>query len=319
MKYNYNQKEKEWDLSNIIKGNSSSYTKNNIYYNIQKNINKFGSSRYKSIKLNDIFFNKGFDNNDLIKNINNLEYNLNKSKDNNNNSRINPPNIFNSFEYKDNRYSHLNSLEKIINNNIIENKVEKTNIQEYLIDPRNKIRSENIKRNNLKIIDGSIFDTNSQEERDIIDYFKKKKFYRDNDRRIMELIRAPFQELKDKLVVKEKNIIELNNKIKEYKENNQKYENKIDQLNEKIDEMNARERGIKKEMEEIQAQGRKEIDKIKSELNEYIDENIKIKQENKILSMKNKILEEEIKESNLKTQSQEKVNKEEIMTIVIYF
>ena len=59
-----------------------------------------------------------------------------------------------------------------------------------------------------------------------------------------------------------------------------------------------------------------EIEKIKSELNKYIDENIKIKQEKDMISMKNKKLEEEIKELKLKYQSQGRTNNEDIVPTI---
>ena len=247
MKYNFFQKEKDnLDLSKIMRGNTSSYNKNYIYNNIQKDINKynFQSSRYKRIIINNIFSNREIDNNALSKNVNNLKNNLSIPKDNNNNNnnnyKIYPPNLFNSYEYKSSRNHRLNDLEKIINKNIIENKVKTPNIQENLINQRYKNQSENTNRNNFKFIDGKILDKNFQEDGDI-DYYQKKKLYlKDNDKKIKELITTSFQEIKEKLAIKEKNIIELNNKIKEYEKDKQNYENKIKLLNEKIDEINRR-------------------------------------------------------------------------------
>ena len=101
------QKEKgEWDLDKIIRGKtSSSYTKDNDFPNIQRNINKYKlkSPRYKNIILNNIFPIEENDNNALNKNINIFKNNSNKSKDNNNDYKIFPPNVFNSFEYKSHR------------------------------------------------------------------------------------------------------------------------------------------------------------------------------------------------------------------------
>ena len=68
-------------------------------------------------------------------------------------------------------------------------------------------------------------------------------------------------------------------------------------------------------MEDLQKQGNIEIEQINSKLNKYIDENNQIKHDNKILSMKNKELEEEIKEIKSKYQSQERINNEEIITV----
>ena len=110
----------------------------------------------------------------------------------------------------------MHSLEKIIKKDLIENKVKTPNIQENLINQRYKIQSENNNIFNFKYIDGKIFGKNYKEEGDLIDYYRKKKLYLDNDRNIKELIITTFKELKDKLKIKEKNIIELNNKIKEY-------------------------------------------------------------------------------------------------------
>ena len=320
MKYNFHQKEKDdLDLLKIMRGNTSSYNKNHIYNNMQKDINKynFQSSRYKRIIINNIFSNREIDNNALSKNVNNLKNNLSLPKDNNNNNnyKIYPPNLFNSYEYKSSRNHRLNDLEKIINKNIIENKVKTPNIQENLINQRYKNQSENTNRNNFKFIDGKILDKNFQEEGDI-DYYQKKKLYLvDKDKKMKELITTSFQEIKEKLVIKEKNIIELNNKIKEYEKDKQNYENKIELLNEKIDEINRREKETKKEMEELQKKGNIEIEQIKSKLNKYIDENNQIKHDNKILSLKNKELEEEIKEIKSKYQSQERINNEEIITV----
>ena len=85
------QKEKgEWDLDKIIRGKTSSYTKDNDFPNIQRNINKYKlkSPRYKNIILNNIFSIEENDNNDLNKNINIFKNNSNKSKDNNNEIKI---------------------------------------------------------------------------------------------------------------------------------------------------------------------------------------------------------------------------------------
>ena len=184
------------------------------------------------------------------------------------------------------------SLENIINKDLIENKVKTPNIQENLINQKNKIQIENNNISNFKIIDGKIFDKNYKEEGDLIGYYKKKKLYLDSNKGIKELI-TKFKELKDKLKIKEKNIIELNNKIKEY-------ESKIKQLNKSINEFKEKEKDIEKKMEELKEKGRIEIEKIESELNKYIDENNKLKKENEILLMKNKELEKEIKEIKLK-------------------
>ena len=146
MKNKIFQKEKgEWDLDKIIRGKTSSYTIDYDFRNIQRNIieYKLKSLRYKNIILNNIFSIEENDNNDLNKNINIFKNNSNKSKDNNNDYGIFLPNVFNSFEYKSNRNRPLYSLEKIINKDLIENKVKTPNIQENLINQRNKIQSEN--------------------------------------------------------------------------------------------------------------------------------------------------------------------------------
>ena len=307
MKYKNFQKEKEdWNLPKIIKGNASSYYKNNNYFNIQRDINNLiKNPGYNKINLNNFFSKKKTDNNVLNKNITNLKNNSNKSNENNNYETF-FPNVFKSFEFKSNRNRPSKTLEKIINKNLIKNKPKTSKIQENLINQRNKIQSENINRNKNIIIDGRIFGPNFQDEGDIIiDYYTKKKFYLDYDKMMI----TSFQKIKDQLKIKEKKIIELNNKIRDYK-------NEIEQLYEKIDEINnTKEKDNKKEIEELQEKGRIEIEKIGSELNKYIDENNKIKKENEILQMKNKELEEEIKEIKLKHQSQEKVNNEEIMSI----
>ena len=219
MKYINFQKEKEdLDLQKNIKGKTSSYTKDKIYFNIQRDINKynFKSPRYKNIILNNILSIKENNNNTLNKNINIFKNNSKKSKDNDNNLGKFTPKVYNSFEFKSNRNRPLNSLEKIINKDLIESKVKTPKIQENLINQRYKIQSENNNIFNFKYIDGKIFGKNYKEEGDLIDYYRKKKLYLDNDRNIKELIITTFKELKDKLKIKEKNIIELNNKIKEY-------------------------------------------------------------------------------------------------------
>ena len=158
--------------------------------------------------------------------------------------------------------------------------------QKKITNIKNKMKIENIKR--------------------AINGINNKKLYQGKKK----LIPTPFSGIKDKLIVKD-NIIELNNKIKDYENDKQKYENKINQLNENI---NKREKNIRKEIEDPQEKGRMEIEKIKLELKKYINENIKIKKENEMLSMKNKELEEEIKKIKSKYQFQERINNEEILT-----
>jgi hypothetical protein len=133
---------------------------------------------------NNLFSKKETDNNVLIKNNNNLKNNSNKSKGNNNYETF-LPNVFNSYEYKSNRNRPSKTLEKIVKKNLIKNKPKTSNIQEDLIYQRNKIRSENIIRNNDIFIDGRIFVPNFKDEGDIINYYTKKKFYLDYDKMII--------------------------------------------------------------------------------------------------------------------------------------
>ena len=226
---NYQKEKEDCHLPNIIRGKTSSYTKDKIYFNMEKDTYnyQFKSPIYNNNIYNNIFSIKEIDNKIFNKKNNNFRYNFHKSKDNKNNYGIISQKVFNSFEYKSKRKHRLNSRIP--------------NIRENLINQRYKIQSESNNRNHI-IIDGRIFGHNFQEKRDIINYNNEKKFYLNSIRMTEELIKE-----KNKINKLNKNIDEIDTKEKDIK----KEMEELLKIKNEYEILTMKNKELEKEIEEI--------------------------------------------------------------------
>ena len=226
---NYQKEKEDCHLPNIIRGKTSSYTKDKIYFNMEKDTYnyQFKSPIYNNNIYNNIFSIKEIDNKIFNKKNNNFRYNFHKSKDNKNNYGIISQKVFNSFEYKSKRKHRLNSRIP--------------NIRENLINQRYKIQSESNNRNNI-IIDGRIFGSNSQEKGDIILYNNEKKFYLNSKRMIEELIKE-----RNKIKQLNKNTDEIGTKEKDIK----KEMEELLKIKNEYEILTMKNKELEKEIEEI--------------------------------------------------------------------
>ena len=226
---NYQKEKEDCHLPYIIRGKTSSYTKDKIYFNMEKDTYnyQFKSPIYNNNIYNNIFSIKEIDNKIFNKKNNNFRYNFHKSKDNKNNYGIISQKVFNSFEYKSKRKHRLNSRIP--------------NIRENLINQRYKIQSESNNRNNI-IIDGRIFGSNSQEKGDIILYNNEKKFYLNSIRMTEELIKE-----KNKINKLNKNIDEIDTKEKDIK----KEMEELLKIKNEYEILTMKNKELEKEIEEI--------------------------------------------------------------------